>query len=338
MAPISEQERLIAAELQLLNSTTQYSFPTSMGTVHDYGNITSTQAGAVIIRIGINFASGNNACRVKVGSYYVWAKSANGSFGTTYFGTIVWLAAGTYDVLVEGYGPSPATISSMVIGYVPFNDIKGSALAAYSSGIPLTVSNRNTPLGPLLQAVYAVQVYAVTAGALTNLENVGDNLTNGVSILVDSTQVNWSERLSPDVGNADGVSGKVFLPYSVGSSHTVSISLRNAGTTVHISVVGCPWILGSAIHAPVNLTFSQLSTIYVILNPLFDDKVKFVGVGQPRSISFGNATDYYNSASGLGLLSYSYMIDAPDVSQVDLYVSNSAGTGGCVEVIGVDLR
>jgi hypothetical protein len=335
VAPISEQERLIAAEVQLLKDNSSYSFPASMGTVHDYGNITLAQAGCVILQFKVSFQTGNNACRVKVGSYYVWARSSNGYFAQTNFGAVIWLAAGTYDVLVEGYGPTPAEISSIIVGYVPLNDIQGNALAAYSSGIVLTVANRNTPLGPLMQAVYAVQVFAQTAGALTNLENVGDNLTNGVSILVDGTQVNWGEKYSPEVSNSDGVSGKAFLPYSVGSSHTVTISQRNVNTIVHISVIACPWILGQAVHAPVNLTFSQLSTVDIILNPLFADPTKFIGVGQPRSISFGAATDYYNSASGTGLINYSYMIDTPDISQVDLFVS---GMGGCIEVIGVDLR
>lgn len=338
MAPISEQERLIAAELQLLNNTTTYSFPSSMGTVHDYGNITLAQAGLVIIRFTIDAFGGTShtGCRVKVGSYYVWAQSA--ATGVPVGGTwaaIAWLAAGTYDVLVEGYGSGYGSITSMLVGYVPFNDIQGSALAAYSSGIALTVPNRNTPLGPLNQTVYAVQVYAVTSGGKTSLENVGDNFTNGVSIYIDGTQVNWSENLSPDYANGDGVSGKVFLPYSVGSSHTVSFSLRNGSTSVQVSVIACPWILSPVNHAPVTLSFSQLSTIDIILNPLFSDPTKFIGVGKQRGISFGTATDYYNSTTGTGLISYSYMIDTPDISQVSLFVN---GFGACIEVIGVDLR
>jgi hypothetical protein len=337
MAPISEQERLIAAELQLLNNQTGYNFPASMGTAHDYGNITLAKAGFVILRFTLSSGVGVNcSCRVKVGSYYVWAKSWTTSFTNVNYSAVVWLAAGTYDVLVEGYqGSGSGSVGPMVVGYIPFNDIQGSALAAYSSGIVLTVANRNTPLGPLLQAVYAVQIYATTSGAITRLENIGDNFTNGVSVLIDGVQVNWSERNYPDVGNGDGVSGKCFLPYSVGASHTVTFSLRNGSTTIHVSVTACPWILSPVNHSPVNLTFSQLSTVDIILNPLFDDPTKFIGVGQARSISFGTATDYYNSTSATGLINYSYMIDTPDISQVDLFVN---GFGGCIEAIAVDLR
>jgi hypothetical protein len=307
-----------------------------MGTIHDYGNITLPQAGLVIFRFSLAYGSGGAVCRVKVGSYYVWTLSTAGSFSSTPYEAVAWLPAGTYDVLVEGhYVSNSANMSSMSVGYVQFNDAQGSALAAYSSGIALTVANRNTPLGPLNQAVYAVQVYAVTSGAHTNLENVGDNLTNGVSVSIDGTQVNWAERNSPDVGNGDGVSGKCFLPYSVGSSHTVTFGLRNGSTVVHVSVVACPWILSPVNHAPVNLTFSQLSTVDIILNPLFDDPTKFVGVGQKRGISFGTAADYYNSTSATGLINYSYMIDTPDISQVNLFVN---GFGGCIEAIAVDLR
>jgi hypothetical protein len=336
MAPISEQQRLIASDLQLLNNSTSYSFPSSMGTVHDFGNVTLAQAGLLIFRFNLTCGINGFACRVKVGSYYVWAIGTTGGIGAGYYEAVAWLTAGTYDILVEGWAnPSSATLNSMYLGYVSFNDAVGSALAAYSSGIGLTVANRNTPLGPLLQAVYAVQVYATTSGALTRLENVGDNLTNGVSVSIDGTQVNWTERNSPDVGNGDGVSGKCFLPYSVGTSHTVTFSKRNANTTIHVSIAACPWILSPVNHAPVNLTFSQLSTVDIILNPLFDDPTKFIGVGQKRGISFGNATDYYNSASGTGLINYSYMIDTPDISQIRLFVN---GFGGCIEVIGVDLR
>jgi hypothetical protein len=335
MPMLTEQERLIVQELQLINNTTTYSFPSSQGTTHDYGSVTLPQAGLLIFRFHLVGGINGFLCRVKVGSYYVWALSTNAAPSGNYM-AIAWLPAGTYDVLVEGWSnPSSATITSMLLGYVLFNDAQGSALAPYSSGIALTVANRTTPAGPLNQAVYAVQVYAVTSGALTNLENVGDNLTNGVSIFVDGNQVNWTERNSPDVNNGNGISGKMFLPYSVASSHTVTISLRNAATVVHISVVACPWILSPVNHAPITPSFSQASTLYAYLNPLFDDPTKFVGVGKVRGISFGTATDYYNSTTGTGLIAYSYVFDVPDISQVSLYVS---GFGGCIEIIGADIR
>ncbi|MGA3192477.1 MAG: hypothetical protein ABSD73_08200 [Candidatus Bathyarchaeia archaeon] len=336
MAPISEQERLIALDLGLISNSTTYAFPSTLGTIHDYGNITIPNTGLVMFKFSIDGGLSGFNCRLKVGTIYVWALSTSVSYSQTTFFAAVWLAAGTYDVLFEGnYVSNSAHIYFMYAGYTLFNDIQAATFAVYSSGIPLTVARRNTPLGPLSQATYAIQVYAVTASAKTNLENVGDNLTNGVSVSIDSVQVNWTERLSPDNTNGFGVSGRVFLPYSVGTAHTITFSLRNSNTNVYVSVVACPWILGPVNHSPLNLTFSQLSTINVILNPLWNDPTKFIGVGIQRGISFGTATDYYNSASGTGLMNYSYMIDTPDISQVNLFVN---GWGGCIEVIGVDLR
>ena len=341
MVLLTEQERLIANEINLLNNTTQYNFPNSFGTIHDYGNITLANAGLVAITITISQCSGGSSgdCgfRIKVGSLYAFSKFNTTPQSNGVFGCLIWLAAGTYDILVEGFKiPSNyESIGALQVGLVSFNDLQGSALVSYSSGISLTVANRNTPAGPLLYATYAVNVYAVTASANTNLEDSGDNLTNGVNVLVDSVRQNWSEKNTPDDGTYHGVHGKVYLPFSVGTSHTVTVAKRNSNTTVHISVVACPWILASANSVPVNINFSQGSTVYCVENPLFVDVTKFIGVGTPRGVSFGAATDYYNSTSASGLLMYSYLIDVADISQVDVYAS---GMGGCIEIIGVDAR
>jgi hypothetical protein len=341
MVLITEQERLIANEQQLINNSTSYVIPGSYGTIHDYGNITLAQAGLVAIVFNLSCSGGTmglTGFRLKVGGTPIF--TANYSGGTNYpngpYGCLIYLAAGTYDILLEGaINGNSGNVTSMKVGLLSFNDLVGSALAAYSSGIALTVANRITPAGPLLKATYCVQVYAVTASANTNLENVGDNLTNGVSISVDGAQVNWSEKYSPDDSGYHGVSGKVFLPYSVGSSHTVTITKRNSNTTVNVTVVACPWILASSNFSPVNLNFAQGSTVYCVENPLFVDATKFIGVGTPRGVSFGTATDYYNSTSASGLLVYSYQIDVADVTQVDI-VTN--GMGACIEIIGVDAR
>ena len=140
---------------------------------------------------------------------------------------------------------------------------------------------------------------------------------------------------SSPTSNGDGVSGKVFLPYSVGSSHTVTISLRNSNTVVHISALACPWILSPVNHSPVTFNFAQGSTLYCVENPLFTNPTKFIGIGTPRSISFGTATDYYNSSSAAGLLVYSFQLDVYDITQVNMLTN---GWGGCIEIIGVDAR
>ena len=344
MPILSEQERLVSQELNLINDATQYAATTNAWVLlKDWGNITLPIAGILLIKFesALDVAGGTGGVRIKVGSYYVCVSFTNTATWQT-FGTAVWLAAGTYDVKVEGWLNGAGSnfnvyIKNFQAGLCSFNDAIGSALGTYNSGIALTVANRNTPVGPLKQTTYFVQVYAVTAGASTPLENIGDNFTNGVSILVDGAQVNWSERISELSGSIGGTSGKVALPYNVGGSHTVTISKRNGSTAVTISIIACPWILPASTNpsSPVTLNFSQASTLYCMLEPLYMNPTKLAGVGVIHGITFGTADDYYSSGTGPDLINFSYMMDIVDVSKNNLTVY---GLGGCIGIIGVDAR
>jgi hypothetical protein len=344
MPILAEQERLIASEQNLINDATQYANATngSWVVIHDWGNITLGSAGIVLIKfdIALDITGGNSAVRIKVGSNYVFTAYTDVvSFQT--FGTAIWLAAGTYDIKAEGYLNAFGSTRNLYLenfqcGLSAFNDQQGSAVHTYSSGTSFTVSNRTTPVGPLQQATYFVQVYAVTSGASTSLENIGDNFTNGVSILIDGAQVNWAERITEE--GQGGTSGKVSLPYNVGSSHTVTISKRNGSTAVTITVIACPWILcqPSTPGIPVNIYFSQGSTVYCMLEPWFTNPTsKFVGVGGVHGVTFSQADDYYSSATGADLVNFSYMMDIVDILNNNLM---AYGLGGCIGVVAVDAR
>jgi hypothetical protein len=342
MVLFTEQVRLQASEQQLLNDANSYTIPnTPLGTIHDYGNIVLAADSLVIFRVTFHSPGGGSNwswIRIKVGSLYLYGAKANDSDGTISVGAACYLAAGTYDVKVEGVsnGTIGGQVTSLKAGIVKFLDQAASALQTYSSGIPLTVPNRTTCVGPLSQCTFAVQVQAQTAAGVTNFENVGDNLTNGVSITVDGTQYNWSERYQDTDSEGCG-SAKLFIGgLSVGLSHTIAISKKNAATTVYITIVACPWILPdpATISTPMTLDFSQGSTFYSTLEPLFADITKFIGVGQPRAISFGSATDYYNSTSATGIVSYSYVFDVVDIG----WNFGCYGLGGCISIIGVDAR
>jgi len=342
MPILAEQERLVAQEKNLINDATQYGDNTngSWVTVHDWGNITLGSAGILLIKFNsfLDVSAYYSAIRIKVGSNYVVTSYVNTSTQTT-FGTAVWLAAGTYDIKAEGYLNGSDSnyyvyISGFQCGFCAFNDQQGASVQTYSSGIALTVANRNTPVGALQQATYFVQVYAVTSSAGTLLENIGQNLTNGVSIYVDGTQVNWSEIMG-EVGQG-GISGKMALPFSVGSSHTVTITKRNGSTVVTISVIACPWILPYSFGTPVKINFSQGSTLYCMLEPWYENpSTKFVGVGAVHGISFGNTDDFYSSGTGSDLVNWSYMMDIVDISNNNLM---AYGLGACIGVIAVDAR
>ena len=342
MTLLTEQVRLQASEQQLINNTTSYAIPqTTFGTIHDYGNIVLAADSLVIFQVAFHSPGGggnSSWIRIKVGSLYLYGAKATDADGTVTIGAACYLAAGTYDVLVEGVsnGVVGGQVTSLKAGIVKFLDQAAAALQTYSSSIALTVASRATCVGPLSQCTFAVQVQAQTAAGMTQFENVGDSLTNGVSITVDGAQYNWSERWQ-DTDSKQCGSAKLFCgALSVGSSHTIAISKKNAATTVYITIVACPWILPdpATISTPMTLNFSQGSTFYSTLEPLFADITKFIGVGQPRAISFGSATDYYNSTSATGILSYSYVFDVVDISwNFDCY-----GMGGCISVIGVDAR
>jgi hypothetical protein len=335
-----EQTRLAANEKNLINDTAEYTTTSgSWVTLKDYGNITIAADGIIFwqFQARVDNLSYPGYWRLKIGSFYVHGVKTQSS-NYVNFGGLAWLAAGTYDVLLEacsGNGGSQIRGTNMQVGYTQFLDEVGSALATYSSGIALTVANRTLSYGSLVNAVYAVNAFAYTASGVANFENIGDNLTNGVSISIDGARVNWSERYQDTDGSGfQNGFARCYLPYAVGSSHTVTLSKRNSNTAVHISVVACPWILPIAIHRPASLNFSQGSTMYAVLEPLFLDVSKFLGAGYVHGVSFGATVDYYNSTSGTGILSWSYRYDVVN-QNVGLAVNNTA-LGGCVSAVGVD--
>ncbi len=335
MPLLTEQERLIMSDISLIDDTTDYHTASStFVTLNDYGNVTLPTAGILLIAFTSTNSSVNNGnIRIKVGSKYVlslFIVSGNGSQAGA-----IYLAAGTYDILAEGcVGGNTVHISNMKVGYTTFNDLQGSAEGVYSSSISLTVANRKTPVGALTQATWLVQAFANTPSGQANFENVGDSLTNGISITIDGVQVSWNSR-QQDALSQGAASAILALPYSVGSAHTVEITKRNANTVVNISIIACPWILSSTIYEPVAFDFSQGSTYYCTLNALFTDPTKFIGIGIARGISFGASFDYYNSSSATGLLAYSITMDVYDVTYL---ICQASGLGGCIEIVAADIR
>jgi hypothetical protein len=341
MTLLSEQERLISSEISLINVATQYTASGSAwSTTHDYGNIVLAAAGIVVFtflagRDGLG--AGTGYMRLKVGSLYCWGKTFAIGASTT-AGVAVWLAAGTYGVLMESYGGTSGGVtyvSGFKCGFCKFNDAVGSALAAYSS-TALTVASRNTPIGALTNTHFCVQLFALTPTSLaTNFEDINESLTNGVSVLIDGVQVSSIER-NQDADGKYCASAKYFINTTVGTQHTVTVSLRNVNTQVTMSIVACPWILSSASIKPVDpLEVSQGSTIYLTKEPLFLNATGYIYVGQARAISYGDSNDYYYLLSGVDILSGSYTFEMVSVVDIDL---SAKGLGCCVSIIAVDIR
>ncbi|MCW4045235.1 MAG: hypothetical protein NWE94_06940 [Candidatus Bathyarchaeota archaeon] len=327
MVLLAEQTRQLASESSLIDDATAYNYSTvGWGTVKNYGNITLAAAALVAWRFQVAFSYG--WVRLKIGSYYVFARDSSG----TYSG-VSYVAAGTHAVIVEGYyNGSTITVSNFKLGKVSFADAAGSTLNAYSSTINLTVANRTTAIGALKNAVFIVRCFAITSSGQANFENVGETLTNGVSLSVDGAQINWVERYQ-DTGTNNGASALYAVSLSAGSSHSFAITKRSGATAVHISIYASPWLLCGSDHEPVTLDFPQNSTLYLLLEPLDANPTKTVKVGKKHAVSFGDAADYYSTSSGTGLLSFSYRFEVVQVDTVTLYAS---GLGACISHIGVD--
>jgi hypothetical protein len=326
----TEQVRQLPSEENLINNTSVYTRDNAAwGTLKNYGNITLSEDTLIVFKFTINTSS---AYRLKIGSYYVY-----GCFTTGFKTGIAFVAAGTYAVVMEQKNSGGSgSVGAFQLGKAKFSDIAKSNLAAYAAEIDLTVAQRSPPsfFGTLKNAVFAVNVWAYTPGADTNFENVGDALTNGVQLSVDGVQVDWTTRIH-DTASDETAYANFYGSLSVGSAHTFTIGKDNANTVVHISIVACPWLLATVDNQPMTLDFPQASTLYVTLEPLDKDPTKNSKIGKVRAVSYGDATDFYSTASGTGILSHTYTFEIVAVSDVSVFVN---GFGGCISLVGLDER
>jgi hypothetical protein len=325
---LAEQVRSLTDESNKIDDSAVYTRDNAAwGTLKDYGNITLTEDSLVVFKFTVNIGS---AYRLKIGSYYVY-----GCYTTGYKTGISFVAAGTYAVLMEQKNSGlSGSVSAFQLGVAKFSDQVYSNLAAYSSQINKTVLARTTCIGSLKNAVFAVNVWAYTPGGQTNFENVGDALTNGVQLSVDGVQVDWTTRIH-DTASDETAYANFYGSLSVGSAHTFTIGKDNANTVVHISIVACPWLLATVDNQPMTLDFPQASTLYVTLEPLDKDPTKNSKIGKVRAVSYGDATDFYSTASGTGILSHTYTFEIVAVSDVSVFVN---GFGGCISLVGLDER
>jgi hypothetical protein len=344
MVLLAEMVRDLSKELVLLNVATVYTRNTnSWGTVHDYGNVTLTEDSVLILsylathgRYGV----GGTTCahKVKIGSQYV-AGFQFASYPENITNTVVFfLAAGTYDVLVEGAGDylnvnsyEYIQISDFKLGIVKFSDTDGdtcSSLVAYAGAINKTLAIRTTPIGPLAKGTMHIQVMSENGASVAALPTVS----------VDAVAQSWAwSKVNQSAGtyfnSYGGVSGRIDIPLSAGVSHSVTIA---GGTGTHyISIVFSPWILPTLASKVVSLSFPDGSTLYVTSEPLMANPTKNLKIGEGRGISFGDATDYYYTSSGIGILASTYTFE---IVSLDGCIMVVYGYGGCVSSIAVDVR
>ncbi|MEM2163902.1 MAG: hypothetical protein QXR62_05720 [Candidatus Bathyarchaeia archaeon] len=326
---LSEMVRRIDQERILINDPTQYYRAAGdWGVLKDYGPITLPTPSLLLFTLYNVYDTG---LRLKIGNYYVWGHPAAAA-GVTYVG-MAYVPAGTHSVVVESRRTTGGqAIKNFRLGRVVFSDGMGFPLNLYSDSINITPTSRKTCIGTLAETVLAIQVFAYTPAAQTNFENVGETLTNGVSLRVNGIQVNWTTR-TQDTNSVGAAYATYISPYTIGQL-TIELSRRNTNTICHINIFVCPWLLSSSFHAPVSLSFPQGSTLYLILEPLTSNPTKTVRIGKERTITFGDI-DYYYIASGADILVANYTFEAITVESSTVLVS---GLGGCISTIAVDVR
>ena len=336
---LTETVRQLANEANLINVATEYLRSTgSWGTIHDYGNITVGSASLLMIRLDAMPSSGGGAFRLRIGTTnYVWGYyGSSGSYATHLI--YAYVPSGTLNVLMECRSAAGLNsgVKNFKLGKANFSDESGITLKTYSSSESVTVASRVTPLGSLSKAAFWIMLWGKTPSDQTNFENVGDVLTNGVSLTVDGQQVNFYAR-NQDASAWESAYAVYCASLSVGSSHTFAISKRNANTEVHINIYASPWLLLPTDSEIWTLDLPQGSTLYLLLEPTHNDPTKYVKLGKARAISFGDSTDYYSTSSGTGLLTWNYTSETLNPLGLVLVASADA-LGGCISSMAIDVR
>lgn len=329
-------------------------------------NITLTAQKIVWVRFRGAFQSGDSAfnanTRVTLDGVPLMATGKINNGESVEREAYIILAAGSYafafDACILG-SAGTVKIDNIRIGACNFPDkqesIWDSGNISCPTGQTTTVFNQNFTLpstrklvaGSLKQCSYFVTVYIVGGKRKSRPKNVGEGNESGFfnwRVYLDGTEKGWNER-NEDWGNSDanpdfgrGAHGRVYGVFNVGSTHILRIDVNNQyGQTldcrVYVRVILCPWILTIVDSNILDLDFPQGSTLYVMLEPLSANSIKFAKVGKERIVDHN--ANYYESVSGQGLLTLSYTFEIVDVPGALLIVS---GHHTCISYLAVDVR
>lgn len=266
--------------------------------------------------------------------------------------------------IVTAYAGHKVNIRSILIVAFNFPDKNGLSYDSGLISVPATSTailinrdftapaTRKLAVGSIKKYVAHITVYAERdAQRVSKMKNPGEadeaSFFNW-KILVDGVQRIWYDRrddyetygttTNPTFG--EGAYGRTTVLLDPSATHNLKINCYNGFTTAFsgratVRIVICPWIIPDFEYEPITLDFPQGSTFYIITEPLDANPTKSIKIGKKRPISFGDATDYYSTASGVGILSHSYTFEIIEVANSVLVVS---GFGACVSVLAADMR
>jgi hypothetical protein len=297
-----------------------------------------------------------------VGSGFI---ESDGGAKTKTIESFVELASGSHtfkfqvSVVDPGAASDQVAIRNIHIGVIDFSDT--SIEDGDSGGIPIdattestvisknfTTPSRKLALGAIKKLNMIVTVNGLLDGSATSLmKNTGEsNEADRINwkVFVGASQKDWTERQDDyqtiHSTYAEGAYGKLLYELDPATEYTVYLKAYNgyaSQKTVrgYISIVYGPWILTDTLMEPLSFSFPQGSTLYLMLEPLFRNPTKNIKLGKKRAVSFGDSTDYYSTGSGTNILSWNYTFEIVEVDDCVLVVE---GYGGCISVVGVDMR
>lgn len=366
---LSEQVRIVADEEVYAAGSTSYVSGTFNWT--DRVTVPVTLSKAKIVYAGFSLAVNGNsegAGRVLLDDVPVVSSGYNSPADNVSRHIYISLPAGSYTIKIQtavwfwtsGNG---LRLSDYRVAALNFTDKQRNNWDSGSVSCPAATettvvsqnftvpATRNLAVGSIKKYVVIITVYAWSQSYRTNLmKNTGegnDGSRFNWRIFLDDVQLDWTERRD-DRGTSDSASGSGIGAYGrlvkvldPSIQHNLKIKTYNGyasainGRAV-VDVILCPWFLADVDYEPVSLDFPQGSTLYVTVEPLHDNTAtKYVRVGNERFKSFGDATDYYGSLSGTGILEFDYTFEVVEIVNSVLHVK---GYGGCLSIIGVDVR
>jgi len=282
---------------------------------------------------------------------------------------LVPLSAGSHNLNFQGAcwnrGTTNITLEDLKVGFINFADL---ATAHYHETVTIqasssanlvdqqfTMPDGKTPAGPLKEVPLYIVAIAGAEQRGTKMLNSGEStpsLKHGVKLQIDGYSQDWTFRYNDD----DDGNGSNLL-YGEGSFAIAKI-IKNPGNQVHIILTGndttdstmdmtvdvwvfaCPWILPGGWSEPISLDFPIYSTLNVMVEPLMNNGTAAVYLGKQRAKSFGSDTDYYDSASGSGILIFTHTFEKikPSALQLLFYTLSSPMWASCISNIMVDVR
>jgi hypothetical protein len=264
-------------------------------------------------------------------------------------GGVVYCHLSFYDVYIGVFDITDADISNGESGDITCTAGVETTIISKTFTTP-TAKNLPLGIGKKINCVILVAGTCTTAAAtaVDLMKNVGESSTaNRLNwrVYLGGVQKDWNERRddypTTNPTYAEGAYGRCSQVLEPNTEYTVDIKVYNGYAAdktgrCYISIIYGPWILSDVVSfEPLTLDVAEGSTIYVTVEPLSRNTNTTVSIGKKRAASFGDATDYYYTNTGTGIKGVSYTFELTNSQDCVLV---AYGMGGCITLVGVDLR